>query len=143
MKDFIPTGRPFLGICVGYQALFDKSEEFNSCAAGLGIFAGKVVRFPSQPGLKVPQIGWNQIEVTRPECPLLRGIASGSYVYFVHSFFPQPADPSIVATRTDYGGPFASSVWRENVFATQFHPEKSQAVGLKLLKNFVELAETK
>ena len=143
VKDFIPTGRPFLGICVGYQALFDKSEEFNSCAAGLGIFAGKVVRFPSQPGLKVPQIGWNQIEVTRPECPLLRGIASGSYVYFVHSFFPQPADPSIVATRTDYGGPFASSVWRENVFATQFHPEKSQAVGLKLLKNFVELAETR
>ena len=143
VKDFIPTGRPFLGICVGYQALFDKSEEFNSCAAGLGLFAGKVVRFPSQPGLKVPQIGWNQIEVTRPECPLLRGIASGSYVYFVHSFFPQPADPSIVATRTDYGGPFASSVWRENVFATQFHPEKSQAVGLKLLKNFVELAETR
>ena len=143
VKDFIPTGRPFLGICVGYQALFDKSDEFNSCAAGLGIFAGKVVRFPSQPGLKVPQIGWNQIEVTRPGCPLLRGIASGSYVYFVHSFFPQPADPSIVATRTDYGGPFASSVWRENVFATQFHPEKSQAVGLKLLKNFVELAETR
>ena len=143
VKDFIPTGRPFLGICVGYQALFEKSEEFNSCAAGLGLFAGKVVRFPSQPGLKVPQIGWNQIEVTRPECPLLRGIASGSYVYFVHSFFPQPADPSIVATRTDYGGPFASSVWRENVFATQFHPEKSQAVGLKLLKNFVELAETR
>ena len=138
-RDFIQTGRPFLGICVGYQALFEKSEEFNSCAAGLGIFAGKVVRFAAQPGLKIPQIGWNQIEVTRPDCPLYRGIKSGSYVYFVHSFFPQPADPRIVATRTTYGEPFASSVWKDNVFATQFHPEKSQNVGLQLLRNFVGL----
>jgi len=139
-RDFIKSGRLFLGICVGYQALFEKSEEFNSCAAGLGIFQGKVVRFAEKPGLKIPQIGWNQIEVARADCPILRDIPSGSYVYFVHSFFPQPVDPSIVATRTTYGESFASAVWKENVFATQFHPEKSQRVGLQLLKNFVEAA---
>ena len=136
IKAFIASGRAFLGICVGYQALFDKSEEFNSCAAGLGIFRGKVVRFPTVAGLKVPQIGWNQIEFAQPDCPLFRGIADGSYVYFVHSFFPEPLDSSIVATRTDYGDTFASSVWKNNVFATQFHPEKSQGIGLQLLKNF-------
>ena len=139
-REFIVSGRPFLGICVGYQALFEKSEEFNSCAAGLGVFPGKVVRFTSQNGLKIPQIGWNKLEILRPECPLFRGVDSGSYVYFVHSFFPKPADPSIVATRTTYGENFASAVWRDNVFATQFHPEKSQQVGLQLLKNFVEFA---
>jgi len=141
VKDFIKTGRPFLGICVGYQALFERSEEFASCAAGLGIFAGKVVRFAGDGGLKVPQIGWNQINILRSDCPIFRGIDSGSYVYFVHSFFPQPVDASIVATETDYGQAFASSVWRDNIYATQFHPEKSQAVGLQLLKNFVTLAE--
>ena len=140
VQDFIRSGRPFLGICVGYQALFEKSEEFNSCAAGLGIFPGKVVRFLARPGLKIPQIGWNQIEVVRPGCPIFRGIPSGSYVYFVHSFYPQPLDASIVATRTEYGEAFASAVWKENVYATQFHPEKSQKVGLALLKNFVDLA---
>ena len=139
-QAFIRTGKPFLGICVGYQALFEKSEEFNSCAAGLGVFAGKVVRFTEKPGHKIPQIGWNQLEIVRPDCPLYRGIANGSYVYFVHSFYPQPVDPAIVATRTDYGDNFASSVWRDNVFATQFHPEKSQKVGLQLLQNFAELA---
>ena len=139
-RQFIRSGRPFLGICVGYQALFEKSEEFNSCAAGLSIFRGKVVRFTQQNGLKVPQIGWNQLEVTQPDCPLFRGVANGSYVYFVHSFFPQPTDQSIVATQTTYGQTFASSVWRDNIFATQFHPEKSQKVGLQLLSNFVELA---
>jgi glutamine amidotransferase len=138
-QQFIASGRPFLGICVGYQALFEKSEEFNSCAAGLGVFKGNVVRFTEKPGLKIPQIGWNQIEVAQPECPLFRGIPTGSYVYFVHSFFPQPADASIVATRTEYGQPFASSIWQKNVYATQFHPEKSQKVGLQLLKNFVDL----
>src|SRR6266508_4533206 len=126
-RAFIQSGKPFLGICVGYQALFERSEEFNSCAAGLGIFRGKVVRFSDQNGLKIPQIGWNQLDVVMPECPLYRGISSGSYVYFVHSFFPKPADDSIVATRTEYGETFASSIWRDNVFATQFHPEKSQS----------------
>lgn len=140
-RDFIKTGKPFLGICVGYQALFERSEEFNSCAAGLGIFGGSVVRFTEKPGLKIPQIAWNQIEITRPDCPLYRGVANGSYVYFVHSFFPKPTDPTIVATRTEYGETFASSVWKDNVFATQFHPEKSQKVGLQLLGNFVALAK--
>ena len=140
-KQFITTGKPFLGICVGYQALFERSEEFNSCAAGLGVFQGSVVRFSAKNGLKIPQIGWNQLEIVQTDCPLYRGIASGSYVYFVHSFYPQPADESIVATRTDYGDHFASSVWRDNVFATQFHPEKSQKVGLQLLKNFVGLTK--
>src|SRR6266446_3074850 len=139
-RDFIKSGRLFLGICGGYQALFEKSEEFNSCAAGLGVFQGKVVRFAEKQDLKIPQIGWNQIEVVRADCPILRGIPSGSYVYFVHSFFPKPVDPSIVATRTTYGETFASAVWKENVFATQFHPEKSQKVGMQLLKNFVQLA---
>lgn len=139
-REFIRSGRPFLGICVGYQALFEKSEEFNSCAAGLGVFRGNVVRFSEGEGIKIPQIGWNQIEIVRPDCPILRDIPSGSYVYFVHSFFPKPLDDSIVATRTTHGETFASAVWRDNVFATQFHPEKSQAIGLQLLKNFVGLA---
>jgi glutamine amidotransferase len=141
IHKWIDADKPFLGICVGYQALFESSEEFNSCAAGLGIFKGRVVRFNSGAGLKVPQIGWNQLEITQPGCPLYRGIPNGSYVYFVHSFFPRPMDQTIVATHTTYGEPFASSVWKNNVFATQFHPEKSQAVGLKLLENFVGLAE--
>ncbi len=140
-RDFIRTGKPFLGICVGYQALFERSDEFNSCAAGLGVFKGSVVRFTERPGLKIPQIGWNQLEIVRPDCPLYRGIPNGSHVYFVHSFYPQPAEEGIVATRTDYGDTFASSVWRDNVFATQFHPEKSQKIGLQLLKNFVDLSK--
>jgi glutamine amidotransferase len=140
-RAYIESGRPFLGICVGYQALFEKSEEFNSCAAGLGLFAGKVVRFSGRDGLKVPQIGWNQLEIKRTDCPLFRNIPSGSYTYFVHSFFPQPADASIIATTTEYGETFASSIWRDNVYATQFHPEKSQKIGLQLLQNFIDLAK--
>jgi len=103
----------------------------------LSVFQGNVVRFPHQPGLKVPQIGWNRLAVAHPECPIFQGIDEGSYVYFVHSFFPRPQDESIVASWTDYGGRFASSIWRDNVVATQFHPEKSQDVGLRLLENFV------
>ena len=142
-REFIVSGRPFLGICVGYQALFEKSEEFNSCAAGLSVFEGNVVRFSGTNGLKIPQIGWNQLEITNTSCPLYQGIPGGSHVYFVHSFYPKPADPSIIATRTTYGDTFASSVWRDNVFATQFHPEKSQKVGLQLLKNFVNWANAR
>jgi len=139
--EFIRSGRPFLGICVGYQALFEKSEEFDSSAPGLGLFQGRVVRFNAQNRLKIPQIGWNQLEIIRDNCPLYTGVPNGSYVYFVHSYFPQPVDTSLVATRISYGESFASSVWRDNVFGTQFHPEKSQAVGLRLLSNFVNLAE--
>ena len=137
-RAFVSTGKPFLGICVGYQALFEKSEEFNSCAAGLGIFEGSVVRFPDAE-VKVPQIGWNEVQFTKSDCPILQDIESGSHFYFVHSYYPQPKDESIVATRTEYGVDFASAVWRDNVFATQFHPEKSQKVGLQLLTNFVNL----
>ncbi len=137
-REFVFTGKPFLGICVGYQALFENSEEFNSCAAGLGVFEGSVVRFPDTE-VKVPQIGWNEVHVTQPNCPILQGIESGSHFYFVHSYYPKPKDESIVATRTEYGVIFTSAVWRDNVFATQFHPEKSQKVGLQLLTNFVNL----
>ena len=137
-RAFVSTGKPFLGICVGYQALFEKSEEFNSCAAGLGIFEGSVVRFPDTE-VKVPQIGWNEVQFSKPDCPILQGIESGSHFYFVHSYYPQPKDESIVATRTEYGVDFVSAVWRDNVFATQFHPEKSQKAGLQLLTNFVNL----
>ena len=141
VREFIRSGRPFLGICVGYQALFEKSEEFNSSAAGLEVFKGRVVRFADRPGLKIPQIGWNGVELTRPDCPLYRGIPSGSHFYFVHSFYPQPVEDAIVATRTVYGEAFASSIWKGNLFATQFHPEKSQKMGLQLLKNFTDMAE--
>ncbi len=139
-REFIRLGKPFLGICVGYQALFERSEEFNSCAVGLGVFKGSVVRFAEKHGLKIPEIGWNQVKLIKSDCPLYRGIPDGSHFYFVHSFYPQPEDDSIVATRTDYGEAFASSVWQDNVFATQFHPDKSQKVGLQLLRNFVEIA---
>jgi imidazole glycerol-phosphate synthase subunit HisH len=138
-RDAIRGGLPFLGICVGYQALFERSEEFNSCAAGLGVFAGKVIRFRDRPGLKIPQIGWNQVNPVRTDCPLFRGIAAGTYFYFVHSFYPAPVDRSLVAAETEYGDRFASAIWKDNVFATQFHPEKSQQAGLRLLRNFVEL----
>lgn len=143
IREFMKSSRPFLGICVGYQALFERSEEFESRAAGLGVFHGRVVRFTERKGLKIPQIGWNQIAIKKTDCPLYKGIKDGSYVYFVHSYYPQPLDASIVATTTDYGDTFASSIWKDNIFATQFHPEKSQDVGLRLLKNFVELSETK
>ena len=140
-REFIKTGRPFLGICVGYQAMFERSEEFDSRAAGLGLFAGSVVRFPAGQGVKIPQIGWNQIEIVQPECPIFKGVENGSHVYFVHSFYPQPEDDSIAVCRTTYGVEFASAIWRDNVYATQFHPEKSQKVGLTILRNFVDLAE--
>jgi glutamine amidotransferase len=139
-REFIKTGRPFLGICVGYQAMFERSEEFDSRAAGMGLFEGSVVRFPAGQGLKIPQIGWNQIEIVQPDCPLFEGVENGSHVYFVHSFYPQPEDDSIAACRTTYGVEFASAIWRDNVYATQFHPEKSQKAGLTILENFVKLA---
>ena len=137
-REFVSTDKPFLGICVGYQALFENSEESNSSTSGLGIFEGSVVRFPDA-DVKVPQIGWNEVNFTQPDCPILKGIESGSHFYFVHSYYPQPKDGSIVTTRTEYGVDFTSAIWRDNVFATQFHPEKSQKVGLQLLTNFVNL----
>ncbi len=138
-RAFIQSGRPFLGICVGYQVMFERSAEFNSQGTGLSIFKGEVVRFDESAGLKIPQIGWNQLEILKPECPLFRKVPNGSYVYYVHSFFPNPVDSSIIAAQTTYGKPFAGAVARENVYGTQFHPEKSQHVGLQILRNFVDL----
>jgi glutamine amidotransferase len=130
------SGRPFLGICVGMQLLFDESEE-SPGVRGLGIFPGRVVRFPHRQDLKVPHMGWNQLRVKR-RVPVLAQVADGDFVYFLHSFHPLPVDPDIVATTTDYGLEFVSSVGRDNVYAGVFHPEKSQQVGLKLLRGFVE-----
>ena len=135
IRRAIAGGKPFLGICVGMQLLFEESEEFGP-VRGLGILGGKIVRFGRSRDRKVPHMGWNTIRVARPT-PVLDGIVDGTHVYFVHSYYPVPADPSVVATTTPYGEEFASSVVRDNVFACQFHPEKSQRVGLKLLDNFV------
>jgi len=137
-RQFIASGKPFLGICVGYQALFEKSEEFNSSSSGMGIFQGKVVRFSGEE-IKIPQIGWNTVNIQRPECPIFRGIDTGSHFYFVHSYFPEPRNSSIVASRTTYGVDFCSAIWDDNIFATQFHPEKSQKAGITLLNNFINI----
>ena len=134
----IEGGKPYLGICLGLQLLFDSSEERKG-GRGFGVFRGSVRRFPSDAKLKVPHIGWNQVRQRTAGCPLLNGIPDNSFFYFVHSYYPEPADASVTALDTEYGRPFASMVWRDRVFATQFHPEKSQALGLRLLKNFVEL----
>jgi len=139
--NLLKDGKPFLGICIGYQVLFERSEEFNSTAPGLSIFKGNVVRFTQKDAYKIPQIGWNQLEFTKPDCPIFAGIPNKSYFYFVHSYYPKPDDESIVASWTDYADRFASSIWKDNIFAVQFHPEKSQNVGLKMLKNFIELCE--
>lgn len=138
IKELINSGKPYLGICLGYQILFERSEEFNSQASGLSIFRGNVVRFSEKPEFKIPQIGWNQVEIVRPDCPIYLGIPDKSYFYFVHSYYPEPEDRTIIATLTDYADRFASSIWKDNVFAVQFHPEKSQNLGLKLLKNFID-----
>ena len=128
----INKGKPFLGICLGLQVLFSESEEFGTCK-GLDIFRGKVVRF--REGLKVPHMGWNTVKIiNRP--PILSEIEDNAYFYFVHSFYVVPEDQGIVATTTDYGTAFTSMVWKDNVFATQFHPEKSQELGLKVLAGF-------
>jgi glutamine amidotransferase len=129
------SGRPFLGICVGMQILFEESEE-SPGVRGLGVFGGRVVRFPRDLGLDVPHMGWNRLHIRR-RVPALAQVADGDYVYFVHSYHPLPDDPDVVATTTDYGVEFVSSVARDNVYAGVFHPEKSQRVGLALLAGFV------
>lgn len=134
IRSTIQSGKPFLGICLGLQLLFTESEEFGM-HKGLGIIPGRVRRFVSDPSLKVPHMGWNQVNMQRA-CPLFEGIADGSNWYFVHSYFVDPSDRTITATTTTYGVPFVSSIWKDNVVACQFHPEKSQAIGLRLIKNF-------
>jgi glutamine amidotransferase len=138
----IREGRPFLGICLGLQLLFTESEEFG-LHKGLDVIPGRVVRFPDgmrEAGeeLKVPHMGWNQLSFTS-QSPAFAGIDEGTNVYFVHSYYVQPADPAVVATTTSYGIRFCSSISRDNVVATQFHPEKSQEHGLRILKNFGEM----
>jgi glutamine amidotransferase len=133
----IKAGKPFLGICLGLQLLFTKSYEDGEFA-GLDLFPGDVVRFPPTPELKVPHMGWNQLHIRRA-APHLAGVPDGAEVYFVHSYYVAPRDPSLIATETDYPTPFTSSIWHANVFATQFHPEKSQHVGLTMLRNFAEI----
>jgi len=133
------SGKPFFGICVGYQMLFESSEEAPG-TRGLALFSGEVKKFADWPGQKIPQIGWNTVEVRQPDAPLLAGISSGDYVYYVHSYYVQPKDSSLVALETTYGDTFAAAIARGNLIATQFHPEKSQAAGLQLLRNFVELS---
>ena len=134
IRSTIQSGKPFLGICLGLQLLFTESEEFG-VHKGLGLIPGKVRRFALDPALKVPHMGWNQVNLERP-CPLFEGIADGSNWYFVHSYFVDPTDRAVSATTTTYGIPFVSSIWSENIVACQFHPEKSQSVGLRLIKNF-------
>ncbi|RLE07717.1 imidazole glycerol phosphate synthase subunit HisH [Candidatus Aerophobetes bacterium] len=133
---FIDDNRPFLGICLGLQLLFTESEEFGR-HKGLDIIKGKVVRFPRN-NLKVPHMGWNTVRVKR-KAPLLKGIEDESYFYFVHSYYVVPEEEDVVATTTNYGIEFTSSIWRDNVFACQFHPEKSQKLGLRILRNFGDL----
>lgn len=137
--EAIQAGKPLLGICVGLQLLFDESEEMGR-HAGLGILPGRVVRFPQN--LTVPHMGWNQIEPERDH-PLLDHIVPGDFAYFANSYYAMPTNPADVIAHTDYGLPFASIVGRENVCAIQFHPEKSQQVGLQILKNFVNFADQK
>jgi glutamine amidotransferase len=134
----IDAGRPFLGICLGYQMLFTRSHE-DGIHAGLDLFQGEVVRFEPRPGLKVPHMGWNPLRITKPDCPLFAGLPPDPAFYFVHSYHPTVSDPSLVAAEADYPDPFPAAVWRGNVFATQFHPEKSQGVGKILLRNFAAL----
>jgi glutamine amidotransferase len=135
VRQVARSGRPFLGICVGMQILFEESEE-SPGVPGLGIFGGRVVRFARDPDRKVPHMGWNQLKIVR-RVPALAQVDDGAYVYFVHSYHPVPADPDVVATTTEYGLDFVSSVGRDNVYAGVFHPEKSQRVGLALLAGFV------
>lgn len=134
IRELVRQEKPFLGICLGFQLLFSESEEFGK-QKGLDLFPGKVIGFHASEDLKVPHMGWNRID-KRKDSPFLEGIASGDYVYFVHSFYVAPEDSSIVATTTDYGQPFVSSIATERLFACQFHPEKSQELGLRILTNF-------
>ena len=138
IEQHIASGRPFLGICLGLQMLFTRSHE-DGPHAGLDLYAGDVVRFPAQPGLKVPHMGWNTLRFPKPNCPLFAGLPADPAFYFVHGYYAAPADADLVAAEADYPTPFCAAVWRDNVFAMQFHPEKSQGLGLAVLKNFATL----
>jgi imidazole glycerol-phosphate synthase subunit HisH len=136
-REAVKAGKPCLGVCLGLQLLFDVSEE-DGLHEGLGLLPGRVVRFRSAPGLKIPHMGWNTLRVLRP-APLLKGLSEEPSVYFVHSYHAVPDDPDDVAAEADHPGPFPAMVWRENLTACQFHPEKSQKVGLAMYANFASL----
>ncbi|MCX7919746.1 MAG: imidazole glycerol phosphate synthase subunit HisH [bacterium] len=136
LMQSIQTGKPLLGICLGLQLLFTESSE-GGRYQGLNLIPGRVDRFPDS--VKVPQIGWNQIKQTKPNNPLLQGVPDNAYVYFVHSYYVIPEDNTVIATTTEYGIAFTSMIWKDNIFATQFHPEKSQKIGLQILANFATL----
>ena len=138
IKSWLKEDRPFLGICIGFQMLFEKSDESPN-SDGFGIIPGKVVRFPEENLLKVPHMGWNEIKFENSSDPIWQGIKTSTHFYFVHSYYPEPLESNSVSSITSYGLEFASSVRCGNIFGTQFHPEKSQAAGLKLISNFLEL----
>ncbi len=139
LTERLRAGTSYLGICLGMQVLFEQSQE-QGPLPGLGLIAGQVERLRGGPGLKIPHMGWNQVQrpADRTTDPMLHGIADDAFVYFVHSYAVRPSDPNVIALTTDYGGEFCSAVRQDNLFACQFHPEKSQAVGLAILRNFVE-----
>ena len=138
LKNWILEDRPFLGICIGFQMLFETSDE-SPGAIGLGVLSGKVVRFDQTQSLKIPHMGWNKINIKQKSDPIWEGIDESPHFYFVHSFYPKPDEDKIVASTTPYGCEFTSSVRKGNLFATQFHPEKSQGSGLRLIRNFLSL----
>ncbi len=137
LREMIAAGKPLLGICLGLQLLFDVSYE-DGCHEGLGVIAGEVRRFELPPEFKVPHMGWNQSQILC-QTPILDSIGNGTHFYYVHSYHVVPKDRDVVAIEAEYHRPFCAAIWRDNVFATQFHPEKSQADGLRILKNFAEL----
>jgi len=138
IKDEIKRKKPLLGICLGMQLLFEQSQEAKA-AKGLGVLRGSVEKFSRGPGLKVPHMGWNQLSLRKKDCPLFAGITDTSYVYFCHSYYPKPDDSGVTAATCDYGQQFSCAVWQDNVYGVQFHPEKSQEVGLRIIKNFIQL----
>jgi len=140
IREWIAADRPFLGICIGFQLLFEGSEE-SPGVEGIGAFPGQVIRFPENHSEKVPHMGWNGLTLTDPQSPAWSGLPAEPHMYFVHSYYPQPEDSSLVASTTDYGIEFPSSIQHGNLIATQFHPEKSQAAGLRLIGNFASQHE--
>ena len=135
VSEKIEQGTPYLGLCLGLQLLFESSEEGPE--KGLGILAGKVRKFKGK--LKVPHMGWNSLDLSGRRCPLFKGVRPEDHFYFVHSFYAVPQEKDCVAATTPYGKRFCSAVWKDNIFATQFHPEKSQASGARVIRNFVKL----